>query len=218
MLLILWIPVFAIAACGAPDNRATLAIKVTSPTDGDDVLRRFPPNLPAPLNISVRVFRSDRLDKAPIVDIDEAWNDLEIDPDSGSRFLLVKVPANKEKEHTYLLRLASIVEDGLGGLEIDECGAIGRIVAAEGEKVRLPMSTHLGDCTPLLCQRDADCPGERRYCLSFECQDSQTCGMCPAGAYCDGYGYCAGACETDAECEDDFRCCQGICSVHCPAN
>ena len=207
-------------SCGRSDD-AYLALKVNSPPDELNDIRRFPPNMPAPLNVRVEIFKSTDLDpnEKPTLDLDQAWDELESDPVSGNKYMLITIPANEDKDFEYLLRLSSIVDEDQGALEVDECGVIGRIVAAKGAKVRLDMTTHLGACKILMCQKDTDCVGEDRYCLSFECQD-RTAGCptaeCPDGAYCDGFGLCAGACTVDTECEDSFSCCQGMCSAHCP--
>ncbi len=209
---------FALLAisCGRSDE-AYLALKVNSPSDQLDDLRRFPPNMPAPLNVRVEIFKSTDLLGTAAYDLDQAWDDLESDPVSTKKYLLITIASNQDKDYSYLLRLSSIVQDG-PGLIVDECGVIGQIVAAKGDKVQLRMTTHLGACKILMCQKDQDCVGENRYCLSFECQDRTPCPAeeCPEGAYCNGFGHCAGACEIDSECEDTFLCCQGMCSAHCP--
>ncbi|MBW1808821.1 MAG: hypothetical protein JRJ19_05395 [Deltaproteobacteria bacterium] len=206
-------------SCGHSDD-AYLALKVNSPPDGLNDIRRFPPYMPSPLRVHVEIFKSTNLDpnEKPTLDLDQAWDELESDPVSGNKFMLITISANEDKDFEYLLRLSSIIEDGMGGLIVDECGVIGQIVAAKGAKVRLDMTTHLGACKILWCQKDQDCVGEDRYCLSFECQGRTACPAedCPDGAYCDGFGFCAGACTADTECEDNFRCCQGMCSAHCP--
>ena len=208
---------FSLIACGQDDDSAYLALKVISTPYEDGALRRFPPNLPEPLNISVRVYRSDNLLGSPVVDINEAWEELEVDPESEKKYLLIPVKSNAGKNYNYLLRLASIVDDNQGGLVIDECGVIGHIVASRGAKASLQLATHYGDCSKLICEKDGDCVGENRYCLSFECQDRQACGNCPTGAYCDEFGWCAGSCDIDEDCNDGFVCCQGMCSAHCPS-
>jgi hypothetical protein len=104
-------------------------------------------------------------------------------------------------------------------LYVDECGAVGNIVAEKGAKVRLVLDTHLGDCGDLLCSHEGHCIGDR-YCLSFECQDGRACSTdddCPQGAYCNDLGSCDSACDAaSSRCTGDYPCCGGICSVHCP--
>jgi hypothetical protein len=208
--------VLALGACGQSDDLAYLALRVHSPAQPTGSLRRFPPYLPAPLDVHVQVFKSSDLLGRPAADVDVAWDDLEIDPDSGSRYLLVGVTSNAGKNFSYVLKLESIVGDGSGGLIVDECGVVGQITAEPGAKVALDISTHLEECSRLLCQHDTDCVGESRYCLSFECQDRATCDQCPPGANCDDFNWCASACEQATDCEDGFGCCHGICSASCP--
>ncbi len=215
LFLIVWI--VSLGACGQQGDIAYLALRVHSQSGPAGSLRRFPPNLPAPLDVHVQVSKSTDLLGRPAADVDIAWDDLAVDPDSGSRYLLVGVPSNAGKDFTYLLKLESVVGDGNGGLVVDECGVVGQIVAAQGDKIALDISTHLEGCSRLLCQRDSDCVGESRYCLSFECQDRAACDQCPPGAYCDDFDWCAGACDEATDCTDDFGCCHGICSASCPA-
>ena len=215
--LVWFYAILAVYGCGPQADTAYLALRVHSPAPTAGQTRRFPPNLPAPLDVHVQVFKSTDLLGTPAADVDVAWADLDVDPDSGSRYLLVGVTSNQGKDYSYLLKLESIVDDGNGGLVVDECGVIGQIVAAPGQKLALDISTHLDACSRLLCQRDSDCVGESRYCLSFECQDRASCDQCPPGAYCDtGYDQCAGSCTQDDDCTSDFGCCQGICSASCP--
>ena len=162
------------------------------------------------------------LEEKAVDDIDEAWEDLQEDPDTQKKYLLVSVPSNANKDYTYVLRLASLVENLAepGVLYVDECGTIGNIAAEKGAKVRLDIYTHLGDCSDLLCSHDGHCIGER-YCLSFECQSGGACAVhddCPEGAYCNDFGSCDSACSVEeSRCTGIYACCAGICSVHCPS-
>jgi len=149
------------------------------------------------------------------------WEDLPEDPASGKKYLLITVPSNADKDYTYVLHLASLVENAAEPdlLYVDECGVIGNIRAEKGAKVRLDMYTHLGDCSQLFCSHDGHCVGER-YCLSFECKDGAACAVtddCPEGAYCNESGFCGSQCTTEeSRCTGIYNCCGGICSVHCP--
>ena len=155
-------------------------------------------------------------------EIDEAWEDLQEDPITQKKYLLITVPSNTEKDYTYVLRLVSLIENAAesGVLDVDECGTIGNIVAEKGAKVRLDIYTHLGDCSRLPCSHDGHCVGGR-YCLSFECHSSDTCTTndeCPEGAYCNDQSNCDSACIVGvARCTGDYYCCGGICSIHCPS-
>jgi hypothetical protein len=165
-----------------------------------------------PDRIQVKILRSDDILGKAVTDMDEAWADLEEDPTTQKKYLLVEVPANEGKGYTYLLRLTSIVAS-----QPNECGAIGQIVAVKGAKKQLEIVTHPGDCDAILCQSDNDCPGESQYCLSFECQDGDVTCQCPAGAYCKNSEKCAADCTPqDNQCTDNFVCCYNICSAHCP--
>jgi hypothetical protein len=217
--------VLACVSCGDGDDLASLSIQIHSPSGPGGSLRRFPPNTPLPKEIRVQIFRSfaddsDLLaDKA--VDIQEVWEDLPEDPTSGKKYLLITVPSNAEKDYTYVLHLASLVENVVEPevLYVDECGVIGDIRAEKGDKVRLDIYTHLGDCSELFCSHDGHCIGSR-YCLSFECKDGAACMVpddCPEGAYCNEFGFCDSLCTTEeSRCTGVYRCCGGICSVHCP--
>jgi len=217
--------VVLIASCGGQGDLATLSIQVHSPSGPEDSLRRFPPNTPLPDRLQVQVYRSFAdddgiLEDRAVDDIDEAWEDLSEDPTSHKKHLLITVPSNAEKDYTYVLRLASLVENVAepGVLDVDECGTIGNIVAEKGAKVRLDINTNLGDCG-LPCNHDGHCVGER-YCLSFECQSGNTCTTsdnCPEGAYCDGQNCDSGCSDTGSQCPVTHPCCGGICSIHCPS-
>ncbi len=214
-----------LASCGNLDDLTTLSIRVHSPSSSADSLRRFPPNTPLPERIQVRVYQSRAGDtdmlKEPVKHVDEAWDDLEEDPTTQKKYLLVTVRSNAEKDYTYVLQLASLVANPVeeGDLYIDECGTIGNIQAEKGAKVRLDLHTHLDDCSRLPCGHDGHCIGER-YCLSFECQSAGACTTsadCPEGAYCNDQGACDSSCTaTDSRCTNDYTCCGGICSIHCP--
>ena len=199
---------------------ATLSIQVHSPSGPEGSLRRFPPNTPLPDRIQVQVFRAfseddDILKDKAVDDIDEAWEDLSEDPISQKKHLLITVPSNAEKDYTYVLRLASLIET-----VVDECGTIGNIAAEKGKKVRLDIYTHLGDCSRLPCSHDGHCVGAR-YCLSFECHSGGTCVTnddCPEGAYCNEQNCDSDCTVGDSLCTGaDTSCCGGICSIHCPS-
>ena len=214
-----------LAACGGQGDLATLSIQVHSPSGAGGSLRRFPPNTPLPDRIQVQVFKAfsddDGMLKDKQAEVDEAWEDLQEDPNTQRKHLLITVPSNAEKDYTYVLRLASLIENAVepGVLDVDECGTIGNIIAEKGAKVRLDIYTHLGDCSLLPCSHDGHCIGER-YCLSFECQNARACATnndCPEGAYCNDQSSCDSACIVGvARCTGDYRCCGGICSIHCP--
>jgi len=216
--------VLLLASCG-PGDLATLSIQVHSPADPTRSLRRFPPNTPLPDEIRVQVLRAFADDAAMLedeaADVQVAWEDLEEDPSSGKKYLLITVPSNAGKDYSYVLRLASLVENAVepGVLDVDECGVIGNIVAEKGSKVRLDIYTHLGDCSQLSCSHDGHCIGER-YCLSFECKEGAACAVpddCPEGAYCNEFGNCDSRCSADEpRCTGIYTCCAGICSIHCP--
>lgn len=211
--------------CGGGNDLASLAIQIHSPTGADRSLRRFPPNTPLPKEIRVQVFRSFPDDADILQDraaeIQQPWEELPEDASSGKKYLLVTVPSNADKDYTYVLHLASLVENEVepGVLYVDECGVIGNIRAEKGAKVRLDIYTHLGDCSQLFCSHDGHCVGER-YCLSFECKDGAACTVtddCPEGAYCNEFGACDSRCTTEeSRCTGIYNCCGEICSVHCP--
>lgn len=212
-------------SCGGGDDLASLSIRIHSPSGSGVSLRRFPPYTPLPEEIRVQVFRSFA-DDADILadkveDIQKAWDELPEDPVTQKKYLLITVPSNENEDYSYVLHLASLVENEMlpGELYVDECGVIGNIKAEKGAKVRLDIYTHLGDCNQLFCSHDGHCIGER-YCLSFECQDSAACTVpddCPEGAYCNEFGNCDSRCTAeDSRCTGIYKCCGGICSVHCP--
>jgi hypothetical protein len=225
MAKVLVVLVFILASCGDPDDLTILSIQVHSPSGSADSLRRFPPNTPLPERIQVQVYKAFAEDqdmlKDPVRNVDEAWEDLEEDPTTQKKYLLVTVRSNAEKDYTYVLRLASLVANPVeaGDLYVDECGSIGNIKAEKGQKVRLDIHTHLGDCSQMPCGHDGHCIGER-YCLSFECQASGACNTnadCPQGAYCNDQSACDSSCEpSNSRCTSDYLCCGGICSIHCP--
>lgn len=200
--------------CGGGDT-SWLALRI-HPADQATAWRRFPPASPEPLFVNVRVFRSDDPLGSPVANQDAEWAGMEKDPDSGQRFMRVAVPANDQREYEYLVRVSSVIDDGSGGALVDECGVAAHVVAPAGMQVPVELVTHLGDCSPLLCQVRADCVGVARYCLSFECYDGSICGQCPAGAGCDAAGKCSGDCGADDDCTNGFGCCRGTCSSHCP--
>jgi len=210
--LLAWLVVIAEVASGCgPDERAWLALRVhAGAPDGPGGTRRFPP-YGEPDRVRLQVFRSDDVLGSPVAKLDRAWDQLE-ESDSGSKYVLVTVASNRDREHAYILRLSSLVGDA-----VDECGAVGQIRAAPGEKVLLDLHTHQGDCMQTLCQNDDDCIGER-YCLDFECHPGTACGSCPSGAYCDTVsGQCAGACGSGATlCTFDHICCGEVCALSCP--
>lgn len=205
--------VVALCACGEGEDLAYLGVKISA--TGEGTARRFPPGTPEPLFVNLRVYRSDDLLGAAVMNLDAAWADLVPDEETGKRTMKAAVPANADKPFDYLLRVSSVVDDGSGGLVIDECGVGGFLEVAAGEQRQVKVSTHAGSCSPLLCQSRANCLGQR-YCLAFECYDRQECGLCPAGAGCDAESLCSGDCIDDSQCTSGFRCCRGICSPHCP--
>lgn len=210
VLLLALIVSWGAGGCG-PGDRAWLALRVHAPDPAaPDGVRRFPP-FGEPDRVRLQVFRSDDVLGKPVVDLDRAWEEIE-QTDEGTRFLLVTVNSNEDKDYAYILRLASVVDEA-----VDECGALGQIKAAPGEKVPLDLHTHEGDCTQTLCQNDGDCIGER-YCLAFECHPGTVCGLCPPGAYCDAQSdQCSGACGSGATlCSHDYVCCGQVCAPACP--
>ena len=212
-LIVSLLAVWATGACGG-ERQAFIALRISSAASLQ--ARRFPPAGPEPWVVSVQVQRSDELPFGTVAHASEEWNLLEQDPGSGKRTFLLEVPANDGVDYQYLVRVSSQVDDGNGNLGTDECGVTGRVTAPAGKQVAVEIGTHMGDCSPLLCQERSDCVGTTRYCLSFECYDRASCGSCPEGAHCDDDGFCTGDCSTGDDCASGFVCCQGICARACP--
>ena len=217
-IIVVIIALLGLAACGSEDS-ATIAIQVISPSASNDVdLREFNEINP-PEKVLVLVHRSSGVTDAPVVDIGENWSDLNRDPGTGNPYMLIDVPPNTGEADPYILRLASLVTQEDSQV-VDECGIIGNIVADRGAKLRLIITTHLGNCS-WICATDEDCVGDR-YCQSFECQDSIYCSSdldCPAGAHCSAENMCSAICGGDhPDCSLPFVCCRNICSRSCATN
>lgn len=209
--------VSAISTCGSEDENAALVIRVRSAANMSDALRAFNPANP-PERVALYVLRSSNPSGDSVARVEVAWNELEKDPLTGRRFILVSVPANKGRDDPYLLRLGSIVKNpNTQEFEADACGAVGQIVAAPGAKVLVEIVAHAGPCQAL-CSRDSDCPNDH-YCASFECWDQTQCAIdddcTPAGAYCFDETCRATCSSTDDPCLNPAFCCGEICSVHC---
>lgn len=213
----------AAAACGPADSTA-IAVRVRMIEAGSGALRGFTPDNP-PQWVRAEVVRASALDSAgadykPAAAVESAWDALERDPLTERRFLLLDVKPNAGDADPYLLQVASLVEDEVGRPTVDACGVTGGIVTEKGEKKRVDLYAHLGDCG-MLCADDARCVGPR-WCLGFECQAEQACsddGDCPAGAYCDGTS-CSGLCGGERpDCRDPqgagWTCCDGVCALGC---
>lgn len=213
------------AGCG-PEDGTAIAIRVRMAPQATDGLRGFTPENP-PEWIHAAVVRSSALaeeggDYKPVAEVDEAWDDLETDPLTGRRLLLLGVKPNEGKADPYLLHVESQITDPLGRRAVDACGVVGGIVTAKGEKKAVDLVAHLDLCG-LLCADDARCIGPR-WCLAFECQDETSCGTdddCPLGAWCDTdrcTGRCGAGlpdCRGDPDNGDMFECCEGICARSC---
>lgn len=213
------------AGCGSQDTTA-IAIRVRMAPDTQDGLRGFTPENP-PEWIHAAVARASDLAVEggaykPVAEVDEAWDDLQTDPLTGRRLLLLGVKPNEGQADPYLLQVESQVTDPLGRRAVDACGVVGGIVTAKGEKKAVDLVAHLDLCG-LLCADDTRCVGPR-WCLGFECQDEQTCAAdddCPLGAWCDAdrcTGRCGDGlpeCRGDPDNGDVFVCCEGICARSC---
>ena len=211
-----WLLLFAgVGACGQTDG-FTIAVRVTTVVNQTDALRRFPPNTPEPDRLQVKILRLTGLNDQPLIDLDQAWTDLVEDPVTTRKYLLIDVPANAGKDDPYVLQLSSQV-----GETIDECGAVGPIVADRGQKVSVDVAPHPGDCQARLCAGDDDC-AEGGFCLSFECREAIGCSLdsdCPSGASCQ-QDACGATCEIDSDCPTStdgqpFTCCIGFCAAAC---
>lgn len=207
------------AACGS-DQMASLSVRIVHLEQDESGLRAFDLNNP-PDRVLAQVIRSSSLNQeggvlSTVSKVDEAWDDLERDPVTDRRLLLLSVPPNAGKADPYLLYVASLVSDELGRLVEDECGVLGGIETERGEKKAVELVTDLGPCQ-MVCASDLRCVGPR-WCLNFECQDETVCldhSQCPTGARCD-VGVCTGVCGTDTPpCRDEYVCCYGVCASNC---
>ncbi|RME28923.1 MAG: hypothetical protein D6806_02090 [Deltaproteobacteria bacterium] len=214
-LALLVLALSAGSGCGRDAEQALIAVRIRSVASAN--ARRFPPATPEPRLVSVQVLRSDQLPFGEVASGSVEWESLVEDPDTGKRSFRFEVPANEGKGFEYLVKVSSLVDDGGGELVVDECGVTGRVIAPAGRQVVVEIGTHLGDCSPLLCQTRSDCVGTTRYCLSFECYDRASCGACPEGAQCGEDGFCTGDCSSDSDCAEGFTCCLGTCSRACQA-
>jgi hypothetical protein len=208
------------AACGPGPAESALAIHVERQVDPrrPGSARGFDPLNP-PVWVRVRLARASA-PQAPFVALETAWDALPRDAVTGRRILELGVPPNQGRQDAYLLQLASVVLDPDERRLVDECGITGGIETAEGQRARVRVVTHPGECG-IPCARDADCPGQSRYCLGFECQEGRACaldGDCPAGARCTPEGSCTARCGPGLPaCPDGFACCGSICAPACGA-
>jgi hypothetical protein len=207
--------------CG-PDQSTQIAIRIHMAAPADRQLRGFTPDNP-PVWVAAEVVRSSELSieagtYQPEASVQPAWADMETDPVTGRRYLLLDVAPNAGQADPYLLRVASLVPDGLDQPVPDACGVVGGIETSTGEKKSVDLVAHTGDCQ-MICANDLRCVGPR-YCLGFECQAplAQDCTAdadCPNGAWCDGTS-CSGRCgDLLPDCRSGYRCCAGVCAPSC---
>jgi hypothetical protein len=212
-------------ACG-PDDGASIAVRIRMAPVETDGLRGFTPENPPEWVYAAVVRTSDLAEEGgafkAVAEMDEAWDEMETDPLTGRRLMLLNVKPNAGKADPYLLQVESQVTDPLGRRVVDACGVVGGIQTTKGEKKAVDLVAHTESCG-LVCADDARCVGPR-WCLGFECQDEKSCAsddVCPMGAWCDTdrcTGRCGDGlpdCRSDQETGEVFVCCQGICARSC---